>query len=73
VFAHHEEEDEIYPLTITEIAEAQPKKYELKVYLKKNAKMPQKDIGFHLLEDIKVLFKNGKLMIPASLRHRVVS
>jgi hypothetical protein len=25
VFAHHEEEDKIYPLTITEIAEAQRK------------------------------------------------
>ncbi len=28
---------------------------------------------FHLIEDIKVLCKNGKLMIPASLRHRAVS
>ena len=73
VFAHHEEEDEIYPLTLTEIADAQRKDRELKVYFKKNAKMPQKDIGFHLIEDIKVLCKNGKLMIPASLRHRAVS
>jgi hypothetical protein len=73
VFAHQEEEDEIYPLTLTEIADAQRKDRELKVYLKKNAKMPQKDIGFHLIEDIKVLCKNGKLMIPASLRHRAVS
>ncbi len=73
VFAHHEEEDEIYPLTLTEIADAQRKDQELKVYFKKHAKMPQKDIGFHLIEDIKVLCKNGKLMIPASLRHRAVS
>jgi hypothetical protein len=35
--------------------------------------MPQNDIGFHLIEDIKVLCKNGKIMIPASLRHRAVS
>ncbi len=73
MFAHHKEGYEIYPLTVTEIADAQRKDRELKVYLKKNAKMPQTDIGFHLIEDIKVLCKNVKLMIPASLRHRVVS
>jgi hypothetical protein len=73
VFAHHEEENEIYPLTLTEIANAQRKDRELKVYFKINVIMPQKDIGFHLIEDIKVLCKNGKLMIPASLRHRAVS
>jgi hypothetical protein len=72
VFAHHEEEGEIYPLTVTKIADAQRKDRELKVYFKKNAKMPQKDIGFHLIEDIKVLCKNGKVMIPALLRHRAV-
>ncbi len=38
VFAHHEEEDEIYPLTLTEIADAQRKDQELKDYLKKNGK-----------------------------------
>ncbi len=37
VFAHHKEEDEIYPLTLTKIAEAQRKDQELKVYFKKNA------------------------------------
>jgi hypothetical protein len=73
VFAHHEEENKIYPLTLTEIADAQRKDQELKVYFKKNAKMPQKDIGLHLMEDTKVLCKNGKLMIPTSLRHRAVS
>ncbi len=73
MFAHHEEEDEIYPLTLTEIADAQHKDRELKVYFKKHAKMPQKDIGLHLIEDTKVLCKNGKLMIPTSLRHRAVS
>jgi hypothetical protein len=61
VFAHHEEEDEIYPLTLTEIANAHCKEQELKVYFKKNAKMPQKDIGLHLIEDTKVLCKNGKV------------
>ncbi len=73
VFAHHEEEDEIYPLMLTKIADAQRKDRELKVYFKKNAKMPQKDISIHLIEDTKVICKNGKLMIPTSLRHKAVS
>jgi hypothetical protein len=30
-------------------------------------------MDLHLIEDTKVLCKNGKLMIPTSLRHRVVS
>jgi hypothetical protein len=73
VFAHHKEEEEVYPLTLTEIADAQNKDQELKAYFKKNAIMLQKDIGLHLIEDTKVLCKNGKVMIPTSLWHRVVS
>jgi hypothetical protein len=42
VFAHHDEEDEVYPLTLIEIADTQRKDRELKVYFKKNTKMPQK-------------------------------
>ena len=61
------------PSYFSEIADAQHKDQELKVYFKKNAKMPQKDMGLHLIEDIKVLCKNGKIMIPTSLRHRAVS
>ncbi len=38
VFAHHEEEDKVYPLTLIEIADAQHKDQELKVYFMKNAK-----------------------------------
>ncbi len=36
--ANHGEEDEIYPLTTKDIAEAQRKDQELKVNFKKNAK-----------------------------------
>jgi hypothetical protein len=61
------------PLTLSEIADAQHKYQELKVYFKKNTKMPQKDLGLHLIEDTKVLCKNGKIIIPTSLRHRAVS
>jgi hypothetical protein len=38
VFAHHKEEDKIYPLMVAEIADAQHKDQELKAYFKKNAK-----------------------------------
>ncbi len=49
VFAHHEEEDKIYPLTIIDIAEAQCKDQELKVYLKKMQKCHKKMYVFNLL------------------------
>jgi hypothetical protein len=39
VFAHHKEEEEVNPLTLTEIADAQHKDQELKAYFKKNATM----------------------------------
>ena len=68
VFAHHKEEEEVYPLTLTEIADAQRKDRELKAYFKINAIMPQKDMGIQLIEDTKVLCKYGKVMIPTSLR-----
>jgi hypothetical protein len=73
VFATHGEEDEIYPLTTIEIAEAQCKDWKLKVYYKKNTIMPKKDVCLQLLEDTKVLCKNGKLIIPTSLHHWAVA
>jgi hypothetical protein len=74
VFAHHQEEDKVYPLTtLIEIADAQRKDRELNVYIKKHTKMPQKNIGLYLIEDTKVLYKNGKVIIPTSLWHRAVS
>jgi hypothetical protein len=42
-FAHHEEEDEIYPLMLTKIADAQRKDQELKVYFKKKCKNATKE------------------------------
>jgi hypothetical protein len=55
VFAHHKEEVEVYPLTLTEIADPQHKDQELKAYFKKNATMPHKGMGIQLIEDTKVL------------------
>jgi hypothetical protein len=59
--------EETSPLTLTEIADAQRKDQELKAYFKKNTIMPQKDMGIQLIEDTKVLCKNGKVIIPISL------
>ncbi len=73
VFAHHEQEVKIYPLILTETADAQCQDQELKVYYKKNAKNLQKDICIHLIEDTKLLCKNDKIIIPTSLRRRAVS
>jgi hypothetical protein len=73
LFANHGEEEKIYLLTTTERAEAQRKDCELNIYFKKNAPTPKEDVRFHFIEDKKVLCKNDKLIIPASLRHRAVS
>ncbi len=73
MFANHGEEDGIYPLTIIEIAEAQKKDQNLKILYKKNAKTPGKGIRFQLIENTKVLCKDNKLIIPASLQHKAVS
>ncbi len=35
--------------------------------------MPKEDMCLQLIEDTKVLCKNGKLVIPASLQHRAVA
>ena len=73
MFATHGEEDEIYPLTIIEIAEAQKKDRNLKIYYKQNAKTPEKGMTFQLIENTKVPCKEDKIVIPASLQHRAVS
>ncbi len=73
MLANHREEDEIYPLTTIEIAAAQQKDQELKVYYKKNSRMRKKDMCLQLVEDTTVLCKDGKLIIPASLQHRAVA
>jgi hypothetical protein len=41
-------------------------------YFKKYTIMPQKDMGIQLIEDTKVLCKNGKVIIPTSLHQWAV-
>ncbi len=60
VFANCSEETAIYPLTVWEIAEAQPKDKTLdKLTSLEKSK---------LVEDIQVLCKDGKLVIPKELQ-----
>ncbi len=53
LFANHGEEDKIYPLTIIEIAKAQNRDQNLKIYYKQNAKTPEKGMSFQLIENAK--------------------
>eukprot|EP00804_Cyclotella_cryptica_P013263 CCRYP_007025-RA/>CCRYP_007025-RA protein AED:0.37 eAED:0.69 QI:0/0/0/1/0.33/0.5/4/0/454 len=63
VFANRNEEDSIYPLTTREIAEAQ----------QEDESLLNKGYSTQLVENIKVLCKEGKMVIPASLQHRAVA
>eukprot|EP00804_Cyclotella_cryptica_P003898 CCRYP_015755-RA/>CCRYP_015755-RA protein AED:0.38 eAED:0.40 QI:0/0/0/1/0/0/2/0/465 len=63
VFANRNEEDSIYPLTTREIAEAQ----------QDNTSLLHKGFSSHLVKIIKVLCKDGKMVIPKSLQHRAVA
>jgi hypothetical protein len=67
VFANRSEEDVIYPLTVNEIAQAQ----EDDSVLKKLSKTDK--YSTELLEDTKVLGKDGKMVTPKALQRRAVS
>jgi hypothetical protein len=63
VFANSSEDDAIYPLTVPKIATAQKDDNTLsKLHKKKN-------YSFELIDSVKVLCKDGKLVIPKNLQH----
>ena len=62
VFANCSEENSIYPLTTREIAESQSKDAQLV------ALTTQDGYSTKLVENIKVLCKDGKLIIPKDLQ-----
>ena len=66
VFANQSKEDAIYPLTTQEIAEAQQQDNDLKTQAEKEGYSTQ------LIKNIKVLCKQGKMVIPKSLQHHAV-
>jgi hypothetical protein len=71
VFANCSEEDEIYPLTTEEIAEAQRADASLKDLFKRNAVIDQ-GLEIKLIENATCVCKDGWLVIPKLLQVRAV-
>jgi hypothetical protein len=71
VFANCSEEDEIYPLTTEEIAEAQRADASLKHLFKHNAVIDQ-GLEIKLIENTTCVCKNGQLVIPKLLKGHAV-
>ena len=69
VFANHSEEDEIFPLTVREIADAQKADAKIKSLLMKNAVLP-KGVTLQKVEDITCLCDNNRMIIPKPLQKR---
>jgi hypothetical protein len=67
VFANRNKEDSIYPLTTREMAEAQ--KFDLNLL----TQAEKEGYSTQLVEDVSVLCKVNKLVIPKCLQHRTVA
>jgi hypothetical protein len=67
VFANHSKEDEIYPLTTEEIAEAQQADVSLKHLFKRNAVTDQ-GLEIKLIETMTCVCKDGWLVVPKPLQ-----
>jgi hypothetical protein len=71
VFVNCSEEDETYPLTMEEIAEAQQADASLKHLFKRNAVIDQ-GLEIKLIENTTCVCKDGRLVIPKPLQVRAV-
>jgi hypothetical protein len=71
VFANCSEEDEIYPLTTEEIAEAQRADASLKHLFKRNAVIEQ-GLKIKLTQNMICVCKDGRLVIPKLLQLHAV-
>ena len=69
VFANRSEEDEIYPLTVKEIVEAQKADITLKLFFKCNAVL-DKGLELQLVENKSCICNKGRLVIPKPLQRR---
>ncbi len=67
VFENHSEEDEIYPLTVKEIVEAQKANTKLKHFFKSNAVL-DKGLKLQLIENKSCICDKGWLVIPKPLQ-----
>ncbi len=71
LFANRSEEEEIFPLTTSEIAEAQKADVKLKHYFRRNTVL-DKGLEVRLVDDTYVAGNDGKMMIPKPLQRRAV-
>jgi hypothetical protein len=71
VFANSREEEEIFPLTTPEIAEAQKADIKLKHCFRHNAVL-DKRLKVRLIDNTYVVCKDGKMVIPKPLQRRAV-
>jgi hypothetical protein len=69
VFANHSKDNEIYPLTITEIVNAQKADNKLKEFFKPNATL-DKGLELQIIEDQKCICNKRRLVIPKPLQRR---
>jgi hypothetical protein len=69
VFANRSEENEIYPLTVKEIVEAQQADTTLKHFFKRNAVL-DKGLELQLIENESCICNKGRLVIPKPLQRR---
>ncbi len=67
VFANHSKDNEIYPLTVTEIVDAQKADTKLKELFKSNASL-DKGLELQIIEDQKFICNKGRLVIPKPLQ-----
>jgi hypothetical protein len=71
MFANRSKEEEIFPLTTPEIAEAQKVDSKLKHCFRRNAVI-DKGLEVRLVDDTYVVCKDGKMIIPKPLQRRAV-
>ncbi len=71
MFANHSEEEEIFPLTTPEIAEAQKADVKIKHCFRHNAVL-DKGLEVRLVDDTYMVCKDGKMIIPKPLQRHAV-
>jgi hypothetical protein len=69
VFANHSKDDEIYPLTVTEILDAQKAEFKLKEFFKPNATL-DKGLELQIIEGQKCICNKGRLVISKPLQRQ---
>jgi hypothetical protein len=71
VFANHSKEEEIFPLTTQEFAEAQKANVKLKHCFRHNAVL-DKGLEVRLIDNTYEVCKGGKMIIPKPLQRCIV-